>query len=234
MRTRVHEQTPAAAALLTALRGSLPPGVALATQPIGAQLPLLGTEDEAALPMRPARRAEFSAGRAAARTAMQELGLGPAPIPMGPDRAPQWPAGLVGSITHGAGLAVAALAPARKLGALGIDLEPDEPLERDLWPSLFGGAEERRLEQEPAPAHAARALFVIKEAAFKAQYALTRAMLDFHEVEVLGIDPQGRTELAFAVGTAPARGGLTLSGRLCRAQGLLAAAFWSPPTDSWK
>ena len=55
----------------------------------------------------PQRRREFFAGRLAAHRAMEALGHLPEPVPMGQDRAPVWPQGLVGSISHGAGACAA-------------------------------------------------------------------------------------------------------------------------------
>ena len=49
----------------------------------------------------PKRVAQFTAGRVCARRALAQLGnTEPVPILMGEDRAPQWPAGYVGSISH--------------------------------------------------------------------------------------------------------------------------------------
>ncbi|MBN1173619.1 MAG: 4'-phosphopantetheinyl transferase, partial [Micromonosporaceae bacterium] len=48
----------------------------------------------------PRRRAEFTTGRHCARLALASLGVEPAAILAGPDRAPRWPAGIVGTITH--------------------------------------------------------------------------------------------------------------------------------------
>ena len=45
------------------------------------------------------RRAEFAAGRSLARIALTEIGHAPCAIAQA-DRAPVWPLGIVGSITH--------------------------------------------------------------------------------------------------------------------------------------
>jgi 4'-phosphopantetheinyl transferase EntD len=50
------------------------------------------------------RRCEFVTARRCAHQALAKLGHAPAPIRTGPKREPQWPAGLVGSITHTTGL----------------------------------------------------------------------------------------------------------------------------------
>jgi 4'-phosphopantetheinyl transferase EntD len=49
------------------------------------------------------RRREFVTTRRCARQALAQLGVPPVPIRPGPGRAPVWPAGVVGSLTHCAG-----------------------------------------------------------------------------------------------------------------------------------
>jgi 4'-phosphopantetheinyl transferase EntD len=73
-----------------------------------------------------ARRADFAAGRAAARRALAKLGHAAVAIPVGERRAPVFPPGISGSIAHGGGVAIAAVS--RDLAALGVDIEPARPL----------------------------------------------------------------------------------------------------------
>lgn len=164
---------------------------------------------------RPARRAEFAAGRAAARRAMERLGLPPRAVPMGSDRAPVWPQELHGSISHDDGLAVAALCP--RGPDLGLDLSAAAPLESALWPeiALPGEIEATALE----PGLAARLVFGAKEAAYKAQYPRSRALLGFDamRVQVMGeglaarlLRPAG----PYAAGTVFHGGWEICSGRL--------------------
>src|SRR5689334_8284722 len=75
-----------------------PVGVA-ALQP-WEELPLFPEEEHAVGNSIAKRRIEFAGGRYCARIAMTELGFSPCAIPGGPDGAPVWPLGLVGSITH--------------------------------------------------------------------------------------------------------------------------------------
>lgn len=125
----------------------------------------------------PRRRAEFAAGRRCARAALHAAG-GPADadIAIGPLRAPVWPAGFVGSITHAAGIAAAAVAPASRTRALGIDIEriigPGD-VER-LAPTLA-----RPDELAVAPL---TALFAAKEALFKALAPRVGRYFDFLDV----------------------------------------------------
>ena len=51
----------------------------------------------------PKRQAEFAAGRRAARAALTTLGHPAQAIPVGDRRAPIWPQGTVGAITHDQG-----------------------------------------------------------------------------------------------------------------------------------
>ena len=74
------------------------------------------------------RRREFVTARRCAREALASLGQAPGPIGVGPSREPQWPAGLVGSITHTRGFRAAAVAPQSVVASIGIDAEQNEPL----------------------------------------------------------------------------------------------------------
>src|SRR5690349_8745449 len=76
---------------------------------------------------------EFAAGRACARAAMKELGLGDVAIPAGEDRAPVWPVGVVGSITHTDAYCLAVVADASRFASIGVDVEAAGRLKADLW-----------------------------------------------------------------------------------------------------
>lgn len=195
------------AALVAALRGLFPAGVGVGVCRIGTAPPPLPGED--APRAVPARRAEFAAGRAAARAAMTDAGLRPAAIPMGGDRAPVWPGGVFGSITHtqGVALAVAARAP------IGLDAEPDADLPEDLIPLVAPG-------HAPRPA---RLIFAAKEAAYKCQYPLTRQLLDFDAFSIEAGDRALTARLMLPV--PPLRCGTVFAGRHGRAGGLLLAGF---------
>lgn len=70
------------------------------------------------------RQVEFLAGRVCAQQAIERLtGHKPATIPSQPDRAPGWPKGIVGSITHTTGYAAALVASATYYYGIGIDCE---------------------------------------------------------------------------------------------------------------
>jgi 4'-phosphopantetheinyl transferase EntD len=71
------------------------------------------------------RQAEFSSGRQAAQRALTQLSpaLASVLVPIGGDREPLWPQGVLGSITHISGLAGAAVGLSNSWRYLGIDLE---------------------------------------------------------------------------------------------------------------
>lgn len=132
------------------------------------------------------RRHEFIGGRVMARRAMTRLGVAPQAIPAGSDRAPIWPAGLVGSITHTDRWCAAVVARADEILSVGIDVADAHSVGPELWQILCTLAEFEWLSMLPAKDRelGATALFSAKESVFKAQYPLTRRMLDHHDVEI--------------------------------------------------
>lgn len=69
------------------------------------------------------RKAEFFAGRYAARRAFERLGAKSATVEIGKHRNPVWPDALIGSITHTATHAICAVALKGDYTGVGIDLE---------------------------------------------------------------------------------------------------------------
>ncbi|WP_028798987.1 4'-phosphopantetheinyl transferase family protein [Streptomyces sp. 142MFCol3.1] len=133
------------------------------------------------------RRREFTAVRACARRAMEKLGVPPAPVLPGERGAPQWPAGLIGSMTHCEGYRAAALARATDLASLGIDAEPHQPLPEGVLEAVALPAETGRLDRlagEHPAVHWDRLLFSAKESVYKAWFPLTGKWLDFSEADI--------------------------------------------------
>ena len=83
---------------------------------------LMGWVDGAPERAVPKRRAEFLAGRWAARQALAVLGIDATPG-RNDDGSPRWPPDTVGSITHGAERALCAVARVADARSLGIDVE---------------------------------------------------------------------------------------------------------------
>ena len=211
-------------ALLHAARGFAPTGVALAGCDPAAPAPPLWPGEALAKAV-PRRVAEFSAGRAAARAAMAALNAAPAAIPQGPDRAPIWPPGLHGSITHSATACLAAITHAPRL--IGIDLEPATPLAPELWHSVLLPVERAAVAQTDSPGLHAKLIFSAKEAAYKAQYLRSHTLLDFDAMEIT-LGPGHFADHFTARFTKPVPGfatNATLMGRHCRVAGHILTFF---------
>ncbi|MEL6838739.1 MAG: 4'-phosphopantetheinyl transferase superfamily protein [Pseudomonadota bacterium] len=135
------------------------------------------------------RQRDFAAGRRAARTAMEEFGLTPTAIPQGEQREPIWPDGLIGSISHCQTCCIAAVAESNHHRSIGIDIEPATPLDTDLNRMICQPSERDWLTTQANPQLAAKTIFSIKEAVYKAQFPLTRDVIGFHAVttEITGM-----------------------------------------------
>jgi 4'-phosphopantetheinyl transferase EntD len=153
---------------------------------------LFPEEEEAVLKAIPARRAEFRTSRACARQALAGLGLPPGPIPRGLRGEPQWPKGVVGSITHCSGYRAAAVAWARDVTGVGIDAEPNRPLPAGVLEQIARAEEIAAAALLPhhLPVAWDRLLFCAKEAVFKTWYPRTGRWLDFSQVRI-DVDPSG-------------------------------------------
>jgi 4'-phosphopantetheinyl transferase EntD len=150
------------------------------------------------------RRREFTVVRGCARRAMEKLGVPPQAVLTGDRGAPQWPAGLIGSMTHCEGYAAAALAPATDLASLGIDAEPHRRLPDDVLPSVALPGEVRRLDElagQHPHIHWDRLLFSAKESVYKAWFPLTGKWLDFAEADIeVFMDPGHTTSGGLSAG----------------------------------
>lgn len=144
------------------------------------------------------RQAEFLAGRLCARAALGRLGLPGCDLPIGQDRAPGWPAGLCGAITHGDGWAAAIAAPTDHYRGLGLDVEsllaPDRALR--LAGEILTATELERLPEDPEQAALVVTLtFSLKESLFKALYPLIGRRFYFEAAALLGWSEDGQARL---------------------------------------
>jgi len=180
------------------------------------------------------RRREFTAGRECARIALGKLGVAPVPILIGERGAPQWPPGIVGSITHCAGYRAAAVARASDVAAIGMDAEPGHPLPRGVLDVISLPAERARLaalaRERPAVCWD-RLLFSAKESVYKAWFPLTGRWLGFEDADVT-TSPDGsftarlRTRLTEPTEAQPPPA--SFAGRWLAAGGLMLTAIAVP------
>ncbi|MET7621970.1 4'-phosphopantetheinyl transferase superfamily protein [Streptomyces sp. NPDC005408] len=167
----------------------LPPGVE-SEEAYGDLLdaPLHAREAELLARSPAARRREFATVRHCARTALGRLGVPPTPILQGPAGAPQWPSGVVGSMTHCPGYRAAAIARAGVFHSLGIDAEVHQPLPDGGLHLIALPAEQRHLAElrrQDAAVHWDTLLFTTKESVYKAWYPMTGTVLGFADAEVV-------------------------------------------------
>lgn len=163
----------------------------------------------------PGRRNEFALGRSMARKAMRTLGLGACAIPVAPDRAPIWPDGLSGSISHGGGVCVSVVSVDPAVSGLGIDVDSTAPLPADLWKIVCDSTEQDWLTHQPlvAQGRLAKLIFCAKEAAYKSQYPVSKRLFGFEGFHI-SVDLQaGRFTARFTECVSPFRRGETLQGR---------------------
>ncbi|WP_263262972.1 4'-phosphopantetheinyl transferase superfamily protein [Pseudomonas sp. RIT-PI-S] len=171
------------------------------------------------------RQAEFLAGRLCARSVLSRLGLPECEVPIGEDRAPVWPAGIRGAITHSDGWAAAIAAPAHAQRGLGLDAEtllaPDRALR--LAGEILTPAELERLPADPERAALAVTLtFSLKESLFKALYPLVLQRFYFEAAELLEWSCEGQARLRLLTDLGAGwKSGTTLAGQFTVLEGHL-------------
>jgi 4'-phosphopantetheinyl transferase EntD len=137
------------------------------------------------------RRKEFVGGRACAHRALERLGRPPSPILSGTRGEPEWPAGVVGSITHCEGYRASAVANASEFVTVGIDAEPNRALPAGVLRDVAGPEERAELDElrrAQPDVNWDRLLFSAKEAVYKAWFPLARRWLGFEDALVT-LDP---------------------------------------------
>ncbi len=87
------------------------------------------------------RRCEFAAGRACAREALGAIGYAPMPILQAASRAPLWPDGILGTISHSHTWAGAAVTRADQLAGIGLDIETVGRVSMNIARKVLTGAE---------------------------------------------------------------------------------------------
>jgi len=206
----------------TGLAEILPQGAVLAVWGLDArEAGLLPGEGAAVTRAVPSRRLEFARGRACARAALAALGRDPVAVPVGPDREPIWPDGIVGSITHAGNRVAAVVAPASDIVAIGIDVETRRPMTPEVRDKVV-------LPDDRVDAGEAEPLVVFsaKEAVFKALFPGSRVWMGFDAV-ILEAEGQGGRLRARPSGLSPASPGVEdLSGAYRVSDEWVTTAFW--------
>ncbi len=163
----------------------LPPNILVCAGPFLADAtPLTDRERRSAGAVDSERMRELESGRIYAKRALSLLGINNVELPVGPDRAPVWPRGILGSLTHvrdvRGGHCAAAVGRSTDFRAIGIDVEYDSGLAPEIWPKILTSLELQELLELPVVARASEVVsrWCVKEAAAKA------AKLPFEPLEI--------------------------------------------------
>lgn len=142
------------------------------------------------------RQAEFLAGRYVAKFALAKLGVEVEEIPINNHRAPVWPDGVLGSITHTGNTALCAVAFKSQISFLGIDLENWIRTETasEISSMIVNKVERQLLSQLDLKYSKALSLvFSAKESLFKALYPSVGDYFGFEAVEIVAISVKQKT-----------------------------------------
>ena len=169
----------------------------------------------------PKRKAEFLAGRICAGEALSAVGCRhPVGVPAPGSRAPVWPRGYIGSITHTRGFASAVVARCEQAQGLGLDSECVMGVETcDRIQSLILSESERQRLARPEPDDPDREtmatlLFSVKESTYKCLHPIVEVPLRFQSVELETLDCQGGLiRMRFVEDVAGFHAGDLISGR---------------------
>jgi 4'-phosphopantetheinyl transferase EntD len=214
----------------------LPRGVGVAATRRDVEAPLFHEEEPAIRSAVEGRRREFTTGRACAREALVRLGLPERAIPAEASRAPRWPPGVVGSITHCSGYRAAAVGRALDFDGIGIDAEVNLSLPNGVLGAIAlpGEREQvRRLLREARGPCWDRLLFSAKEAVFKVWFPMTGTRLDFEDAEVGFEAGSRRFSVRLRPPHRPPEGDPPgISGRWTVATGILVTAIALPAAEA--
>lgn len=154
---------------------------------------LLPPEVEIAAAYGSKRLSDFCTGRYCLRSCTNILGYNGV-ILIGERGMPILPPGIVGTVSHAKVLSGAVAALADDFRSVGLDIESNGRINRDMWHLLFNDVESDFLDSLSADDQSLTATkyFSAKEAFYKMQYPISGMYLDFHDVEIL---PENRETL---------------------------------------
>lgn len=187
MEGRTRSGTIASVAIDTLIEGLLPAEIRVAVAPIDNFVDELTSGERKSIQTAVrSRQYEFSTGRMLARRVLAGLGHPSFELLRDEDRVPVWPVGIIGSISHSKNLCMAAAVGAGLFQGVGLDVEPDEPVESDIERIVCRDAEKPWLDAggEGERGRRCRIVFCVKEAVYKAFYPRLREFWSFQDVEV--------------------------------------------------
>ncbi|WP_227698208.1 4'-phosphopantetheinyl transferase family protein [Pseudomonas chlororaphis] len=142
------------------------------------------------------RRIEYLAGRYCARQALDALGAATWRVGRKADGAPDWPDGVVGSLSHTQERVIACVAWQSEWQGLGVDVETivDERMLLSIEHLVFTPMDRLLMQRSRLNAvEIATLIFSAKEAFYKFIHPQTHASLDFKDVSIQAVDREGFT-----------------------------------------
>lgn len=133
------------------------------------------------------RRDEFITARRCAQMAMQKAKLPGLPVLRSPNRSPQWPFSIVGSISHGAGYAAAILCrQGSGLVGIGIDMENlNREIKSNICRQVLTEFEiQKWLKGREEVNRDIKIIFSLKEAIYKCFFPISEIYLGFKDAEI--------------------------------------------------
>ena len=133
------------------------------------------------------RRDEFITARRCAQMAMQKAKLPGLPVLRSPNRSPQWPFSIVGSISHGAGYAAAILCrQGSGLVGIGIDMENlNREIKSNICRQVLTEFEiQKWLKGREEVNREIKIIFSLKEAIYKCFFPISEIYLGFKDAEI--------------------------------------------------
>ncbi len=167
------------------------PALSAASSAVSDAAGLIGQEIDCLAPMHPRRQVTFAAGRRAARQAMTNHGWPTTAVLRGEAGEPQWPPGVVGSITHTDRLALAVCGASTHWLGVGVDLTENTPVEPETANAICQPEDPQgpiRISQSIS-CDGAMLTFAAKEAVYKCLYPCHFELFDFPQAHIELLSP---------------------------------------------
>ncbi len=141
------------------------------------------------------RQQEFGAGRSCARKAMAKLGIKETPLPKNPDGSAEWPAGIVGAISHSTTWCGAAVARREEICGIGLDIETIDRVSMRIARKVLTPLEMEWVNASEEAQKRLALLFSAKETVFKCIAPIYGKRLGFYDSVITNVTEEHSFEV---------------------------------------
>ncbi|MBV1911517.1 MAG: 4'-phosphopantetheinyl transferase superfamily protein [Kangiellaceae bacterium] len=127
---------------------------------------------------------DFRASRYCGQQVLRQLSVYDFSLLINNLRAPAWPRGIVGSLSHCESVCVGVAANENSILGIGIDIERSTPINESYLSIICTETDKLAIEKQNDPLSAAKILFSIKESIFKCLHPRFEHWIDFKDVDV--------------------------------------------------